>query len=118
MITFTENFRAYAPESEYFDKNLIIKIREQQSAHIQTVMSVMEMLEPTRIPTNWMDYLKFCLEIEIRHLQQLSGNKPSGQFTETKATTPKDPNAMDTSVRIAHELSTEQDRWLANKLCL
>ncbi|KZT02757.1 uncharacterized protein LAESUDRAFT_792014 [Laetiporus sulphureus 93-53] len=118
MIAFAENFRAYAPESGYSDEDLIVKIREQRSTHIQTVMSVMETLDPSKIPTTWMDYLEFCLEIEIKHLQQMTGNKSTGQTTGTKATAPKDPNAMDTSARIAHELSPEQDRWLANKLCL
>ncbi|KZT09796.1 uncharacterized protein LAESUDRAFT_756712 [Laetiporus sulphureus 93-53] len=106
------------PESGYSDEDLIVKIREQWSTHIQTVMSVTETLDPSKIPTTWMDYLEFCLEIEIKHLQQISGNKSTGQTMATKATAPKDPNAMDTSARIAHELSPEQDRWLANKLCL
>ncbi|KZT05499.1 uncharacterized protein LAESUDRAFT_760051 [Laetiporus sulphureus 93-53] len=118
MIAFTENFRAYAPESGYSDEDLIVKIREQWSTHIQTVMSVTETLDPSKIPTTWMDYLEFCLEIEIKHLQQISGNKSTGQTTATKAAALKDPNEMDTSTRIAHELSPEQDRWLANKLCL
>ncbi|KZS99983.1 uncharacterized protein LAESUDRAFT_804433 [Laetiporus sulphureus 93-53] len=118
MIAFAENFRAYAPESGYSDEDLIVKIREQRSTHSQTVMSVTETLDPSKIPTTWMDYLEFCLEIEIKHLQQMTGNKSTGQTTTTKATAPKDPNAMDTSARIAHELSPEQDRWLANKLCL
>ncbi|KZT00809.1 uncharacterized protein LAESUDRAFT_800416 [Laetiporus sulphureus 93-53] len=118
MIAFAENFRAYAPESGYSDEDLIVKIREQRSTHIQMVMSVTETLDPSKIPTTWMDYLEFCLEIEIKHLQQMTGNKSTGQTTGTKATAPKDPNAMDTSARIAHELSPEQDRWLANKLCL
>ncbi|KZS99455.1 uncharacterized protein LAESUDRAFT_765515 [Laetiporus sulphureus 93-53] len=117
MIAFAENFRAYAPESGYSDEDLIVKIREQRSAHIQTVMSVTETLSPNRIPTTWMEYLEFCLEIEIKYQQQLMGSKSSGQ-TAAKVTPPKDPNAMDTSARIAHELSSEQDRWLANKLCL
>ncbi|KZT04667.1 uncharacterized protein LAESUDRAFT_760957 [Laetiporus sulphureus 93-53] len=117
MITFAENFRAYAPESGYSDKDLIVKIREQRSTHIQMVMSVTETLDLSKIPTTWMDYLEFCLEIEIKHLQQISGNKSTGQTTVTKVATPKDPNAMDTSARIAHELFPEQDRWLANKLC-
>ncbi|KZT04097.1 uncharacterized protein LAESUDRAFT_761450 [Laetiporus sulphureus 93-53] len=118
MIAFAENFRAYTPKSGYFDEDLIVKIREQQSAHIQTVMSVTETLDPFKIPTTWMDYLEFCLEVEIKHLQQISGNKSTGQTMATKATAPRDPNAMDTSTRIAHELFPEQDRWLANKLCL
>ncbi|KZT03876.1 uncharacterized protein LAESUDRAFT_761479 [Laetiporus sulphureus 93-53] len=118
MIAFAENFRAYAPESGYSDEDLIVKIREQRSAHIQTVMSVMETLDLSKIPTTWMDYLEFCLEVEIKHLQQISGNKSIGQTTATKATAPRDPNAMDTSAQITHELSPEQDRWLANKLCL
>ncbi|KZT05127.1 uncharacterized protein LAESUDRAFT_760576 [Laetiporus sulphureus 93-53] len=118
MITFTENFRSYAPESRYSDEDLIVKIREQQSAHIQTVMSVTETLDPTKIPTTWMDYLEFCLEIEIKHLQQLSGNKSTRQTTMSKAAAPKDSNAMDTSTRITHELFPEQDQWLANKLSL
>ncbi|KZT00314.1 uncharacterized protein LAESUDRAFT_764736 [Laetiporus sulphureus 93-53] len=112
MIAFAENFRAYAPESGYSDQDLIVKIREQRSSHIQTVMSVTETLDPGKISTDWMGYLEFCLEIEIKHLQQLSGSKPTGQTTGSKATAPKDPNAMDTSTRIAHELSSEQDRWL------
>ncbi|KZT01707.1 uncharacterized protein LAESUDRAFT_795657 [Laetiporus sulphureus 93-53] len=118
MIAFAENFRTYAPKSGYSDEDLIVKIREQWSTHIQTVMSVTETLDPSKIPTTWMDYLEFCLEIEIKHLQQMSGNKSTGQTTTNKAAPPKDPNAMDTSARIAHELSPEQDRWLANKLCL
>ncbi|KZT05117.1 uncharacterized protein LAESUDRAFT_760566 [Laetiporus sulphureus 93-53] len=118
MIAFAENFRAYALKSGYSDENLIVKIREQRSTHIQTVMSVTETLDPSKIPTTWMDYLGFCLEIEIKHLQQVSGNKSTGQTTATKAATPKDPNAMDTSARITHELFPEQDRWLANKVCL
>ncbi|KZT04713.1 uncharacterized protein LAESUDRAFT_760750 [Laetiporus sulphureus 93-53] len=117
MIAFAENFRVYAPESGYSDEDLIVKIREQRSAHIQMVMSVTETLDPSKIPTTWMDYLEFCLEIEIKHLQQISGNKSTGQTTATKAAAPKDPNAMDTSTRITHELSPKQDRWLANKLC-
>ncbi|KZT01824.1 uncharacterized protein LAESUDRAFT_763409 [Laetiporus sulphureus 93-53] len=116
MIAFAENFRAYAPESGYSDEDLIVKIREQRSTHIQMVMSVTETLDPSKIPTTWMDYLEFCSEIEIKHLQQISGNKSTGQTTANKATAPKDPNAMDTSAQIAHELSLEQDRWLANKL--
>ncbi|KZT07242.1 uncharacterized protein LAESUDRAFT_773257, partial [Laetiporus sulphureus 93-53] len=63
MIAFAENFRAYAPESGYSDEDLIVKIREQRSTHIQTVMSVTETLDPSKIPTTWMDYLEFCLEI-------------------------------------------------------
>ncbi|KZT06174.1 uncharacterized protein LAESUDRAFT_778750 [Laetiporus sulphureus 93-53] len=97
MIAFAENFRAYAPESGYSDEDLIVKIREQWSSHIQTVMSVTETLDPSKIPTTWMDYLEFCLEIEIKHLQQISGNKSTGQTVTTKATVLKDPNAMDTS---------------------
>ncbi|KZT12635.1 uncharacterized protein LAESUDRAFT_753695 [Laetiporus sulphureus 93-53] len=84
MIAFAENFRAYAPESGYSDEDLIVKIREQRSTHIQTVMSVTETLDPSKIPTTWMDYLKFCLEIEIKHLQQVSGNKLTGQTMATK----------------------------------
>ncbi|KZT12109.1 uncharacterized protein LAESUDRAFT_754616 [Laetiporus sulphureus 93-53] len=84
MITFAENFRAYAPESGYSDEDLIVKIREQWSAHIQMVMSVMETLDPSKIPTTWMDYLEFCLEIEIKHLQQISSNKSTGQTATTK----------------------------------
>ncbi|KZS99859.1 uncharacterized protein LAESUDRAFT_765146 [Laetiporus sulphureus 93-53] len=38
MIAFAENFRAYAPKSGYSDKDLIVKIREQRSTHIQTVI--------------------------------------------------------------------------------
>ncbi|KZT08907.1 uncharacterized protein LAESUDRAFT_757092 [Laetiporus sulphureus 93-53] len=117
MITFTESFRAYAPESGYSDEDLIVKIREQRSLHIQTVMSVTETLDPSKIPTTWMEYLEFRLEIEIKHQQQLSGAKLAGP-TQAKNTEPKDPNTMDTSARIAHELSPEQDRWLAGKLCL
>ncbi|KZT01815.1 uncharacterized protein LAESUDRAFT_763402 [Laetiporus sulphureus 93-53] len=117
MIAFTENFRAYAPESGYSDEDLIVKIREQWLIHIQMVMSVTETLDPSKIPTTWMDYLEFCLEIEIKHLQQILGNKSTGQTMATKATTPKDPNAMDTSARITYELSPKQDRWLTNKLC-
>ncbi|KZT06173.1 uncharacterized protein LAESUDRAFT_759700 [Laetiporus sulphureus 93-53] len=97
MIAFAENFRAYAPKSGYSDEDLIIKIREQRSTHIQTVMSVTETLDPSKIPTTWMDYLEFCLEIEIKHLQQISGNKATGQTATTRATALKDPNAMDTS---------------------
>ncbi|KZT07828.1 uncharacterized protein LAESUDRAFT_757975 [Laetiporus sulphureus 93-53] len=83
MIAFAENFRAYAPESGYSDEILIVKIREQRSSHIQTVMQ----------QVYWTD----CDD---------QGDRSQG------------PNAMDTSARIAHELSPEQDRWLANKLCL
>ncbi|KZT04104.1 uncharacterized protein LAESUDRAFT_761457 [Laetiporus sulphureus 93-53] len=83
MITFAENFRAYAPESGYSDEDLIVKISEQRSSHIQMVMSVTETLDPGKIPMDWMGYLEFCLEIEIKHLQQLSGSKPTGQTTGT-----------------------------------
>ncbi|KZT06582.1 uncharacterized protein LAESUDRAFT_759103 [Laetiporus sulphureus 93-53] len=90
MIAFAENFRAYAPKSGYSDKDLIVKIREQRSTHIQTVMSVTETLDPSKIPTTWMNYLKFCLEIEIKHLQQVSRNKSTRQTMVTKTTAPKD----------------------------
>ncbi|KZT05192.1 uncharacterized protein LAESUDRAFT_760373 [Laetiporus sulphureus 93-53] len=106
MIDFVKKFRSYAPQSGYSDEDLIVKIRKHHPIYVQGIMSNVYIMTLTLIPNKWKDCLDMALRIESEYKQQLSRKKPTNYAASTSK--PKDPNEMDTTARVAHNLTPEQ----------
>ena len=117
VAKFAEQFRLHASKTGYSDVDLIKRIDDQRTSQVRSICITYEEILPHAIPKDWQHYLNWILGLEMKTCedgQQKAGDTSSG----TRATTSRDPDAMDTSViRKPEKMSKEQEEWLEKGLC-